>query len=145
MTKSKSKSKRVISEVETDFDLKGFKKGVAGEQPEEKSSKETEVVSNDDKQEEKVSTPTKETKPDLNSDVKPLQPIFDLINQRDYHNENIVGIDKESHEFLSLMKRKLGVKQYAFVSYLIQEFYEQHEEELNQLLSEKKDRKFLKF
>lgn len=103
----------------------------------------SEVVSKDDTKDQVVSKKTTNKESGSKTDVKSLQPLFDLIDQRDYSNEAIVGIDNESHEFLSLMKRKTGVKQYALVSYLIQEFYEKNQEELNALLSDKTERKFL--
>lgn len=130
------------------YDLKAKIKDLQEQKRGGEAPKESEVAPKSNTPEKPVKPKKQETtnrKTEENPDVEALKSLIKMINDKPYSNDSVVTIDKEAHELLSLMKRKLGIKQYSFLSYLIQNFYEENEGALKELLSDKKpeSRKFL--
>lgn len=145
MKKNKNSAPKSIGAL----DLKAKLKDLQDQKRGGEAPKQSEVVPKDNTPEDPVKPNEQETtknrKTEENPDVEALKSLIKMINDKPYSNDSVVTIDKEAHELLSLMKRKLGIKQYSFLSYLIQNFYEENEGALKELLSDKntEGRKFL--
>ena len=143
-----SEKKKSVPKNLGTYDLKAKIKDLQDQKRGGEAPKESEAVPKNSTPEPPVNPKKQETtnrETEETTDVEALKSLIKMINDKPYSNDSVVTIDKEAHELLSLMKRKLGIKQYSFLSYLIQNFYEENEGALKELLSDKKpeSRKFL--